>query len=211
MRPPQLPGQACRTRFPSRRNAAGLTTRVVLLGAILNFWGIHLSGVTRNRFSAKVQEPKGMGRGRSVRRTSSRSLGETPLSVQWVWPGPLTYPECHETMKTFCCMLARAWTELDVTGDPIEIGHEFIDTPLLELMAGATPNGNVAPQPILHLAALVCCSAFDIAVHDAYGRLLGQDDSHPYCRATPADDPRLQSVAVTGETWAPSGRRCRAC
>ena len=58
-----------------------------------------------------------MGRGRSVRRTSSRRLGETPLSVQWAWPGPLTYPECHETMKTFCCMLARAWTEFDVTGD----------------------------------------------------------------------------------------------
>ena len=210
MRPPQLPGQACGTRFPSRRNAAGLTTRVVLLGAILNFLGYPSERSDPEPLFGQGSGTERNG-GRSVRRTSSRRLGETPLSVQWVWPGPLTYPECHETMKTFCCMLARAWTELDVTGDPIEIGHEFIDTPLLDLMAGATPNGNVAPQPILHLAALVCCSAFDIAVHDAYGRLLGQDDSHPYCRATPADDPRLQSVAVTGETWAPSGRRCRAC
>ena len=26
-----------------------------------------------------------------------------------------------------------------------------------------------------HLAALVCCSAFDVALHDAYGKLLGRD------------------------------------
>jgi L-alanine-DL-glutamate epimerase-like enolase superfamily enzyme len=30
-------------------------------------------------------------------------------------------------------------------------------------------------EPMPWLAALVCCSAFDIAVHDAYGQLLGKD------------------------------------
>ncbi|MCK4276015.1 MAG: hypothetical protein KAX78_05845, partial [Phycisphaerae bacterium] len=28
--------------------------------------------------------------------------GETPLSVQWVWPTDLSYDERHEALKAFC-------------------------------------------------------------------------------------------------------------
>ena len=35
--------------------------------------------------------------------------GETPLSVQWVWPGAGSYEERHEALKLFCLKAARAW------------------------------------------------------------------------------------------------------
>src|SRR5262245_33506963 len=34
--------------------------------------------------------------------------GETPLSVQWVWPGGLPYEARHATLKDFSALLARA-------------------------------------------------------------------------------------------------------
>ena len=32
--------------------------------------------------------------------------GETPLSVQWVWPAPLPYETRHQRLKHFCRTLA---------------------------------------------------------------------------------------------------------
>ena len=40
---------------------------------------------------------------------TARGWGETPLSVQWVWPSSLPYGERHEALKRFCVMLAEAW------------------------------------------------------------------------------------------------------
>ena len=100
--------------------------------------------------------------------------GETPLSVQWVWPSALSYEQRHEALKTFCVRLAEAWAAFDVPGHPLEVGHAFISARLPELLAeaNAARGGNVEPMP--WLAALVCCSAFDIALHDAYGILHGR-------------------------------------
>src|SRR5881394_1720563 len=33
--------------------------------------------------------------------------GETPLSVQWVWPSSIPYEERHQTLLRFCKTLAR--------------------------------------------------------------------------------------------------------
>jgi L-alanine-DL-glutamate epimerase-like enolase superfamily enzyme len=104
--------------------------------------------------------------------------GETPLSVQWAWPSTLSYGERHEAMKCFCGMLAAAWTDFAGTGHPMEVGYEFqtqVLPGLLDTLNGARQaadvSGSVEPMP--WLAALICCSAFDIALHDAYGVLHG--------------------------------------
>jgi len=94
--------------------------------------------------------------------------GETPLSVQWVWPAALSYEQRHEALKEFCMMLAGAWRQFDRTGHPLEIGYAFqLDrlVPLLHEFNAARDE----PRRIPYLAALVCCSLFDIALHDAYG------------------------------------------
>src|SRR5688572_24915601 len=56
--------------------------------------------------------------GRGGRTTAG--WGETPLSVQWAWPANFSYAERHEAMIEFCRRLARAWSEFDVCGHPIE-------------------------------------------------------------------------------------------
>ena len=43
--------------------------------------------------------------GRDHRRADG--WGETPLSVQWVWPSKLAYAERHERLKHFCILLVR--------------------------------------------------------------------------------------------------------
>jgi L-alanine-DL-glutamate epimerase-like enolase superfamily enzyme len=104
----------------------------------------------------------------------ARGWGETPLSVQWTWPGSLGYQERADTMQHFCRMLAEAWAKFDRQGHPMELGSEFIESVLPALLKKLNATRGKA-EPMPHLAALVCCSAFDLAVHDAYGKLLERD------------------------------------
>lgn len=94
--------------------------------------------------------------------------GETPLNVQWVWPSQLSYHERHESLKKFCLKLAQAWSEFEYYGHAMEIGHAFQKQVLPDILLEMNRvRGDTEPIP--WLAALVCCSAFDIAIHDAYG------------------------------------------
>jgi L-alanine-DL-glutamate epimerase-like enolase superfamily enzyme len=103
---------------------------------------------------------------------TAEGWGETPLSVQWVWPSALPLAPRTEVLKTFCRELARSWAGFAGQGHPMEIGHDFQEQilPALLTQTNATQGQEVEPMP--WLAALVCCSAFDLAVHDAFGRLL---------------------------------------
>ncbi len=105
-----------------------------------------------------------------ARGRTAEGWGETPLSVQWVWPSRLSYEERHEALKRFCLTLARAWAGFASTGHPIEVGHAF----QRDILGGLLKEANAqraGADPMPWLAALVCCSAFDIALHDAYGML----------------------------------------
>ena len=112
--------------------------------------------------------------------------GETPLSVQWVWPSQLSYNERHEALKDFCLRLVEAWGTFEFCGHAMEIGHAFQKEVLSVLLAAFNrERGNSEPMP--WLAALVCCSAFDIALHDAYGvanqKPIYQTYAPPYMKA----------------------------
>jgi L-alanine-DL-glutamate epimerase-like enolase superfamily enzyme len=99
--------------------------------------------------------------------------GETPISVQWTWPSALSYEERHAALEKLCIALNEAWAAFDATGHPMEIGHAFQEKVLPRLLADVNA-ARAQGEPIPWLAALVCCSPFDIALHDAYGALLGQ-------------------------------------
>jgi L-alanine-DL-glutamate epimerase-like enolase superfamily enzyme len=106
---------------------------------------------------------------------TAQGWGETPLSVSWAWPSSLPYQHRNETMQLFCRMLAEAWAGFETQGHPIEVGSDFVETQLGKLLQQLNRQRGAKAEPMPHLAALVCCSAFDIALHDAYGRLLGRE------------------------------------
>ena len=96
--------------------------------------------------------------------------GETPLSVQWVWPSNISYEERHQALKNFCIKLAQTWSSFDASGHPMEVGYAFQQEELQKLLKEFNEEHKVS-EPMPYLAALVCCSLFDIAFHDAYGIL----------------------------------------
>lgn len=98
--------------------------------------------------------------------------GETPLSVQWVWPSKLPYDTRCRALQDFCIRLAEAWARFDHTGHAMEIGCDFLASRLPELLDEFNAD---QPEPMPYLAALVCCSPMDIALHDAYGMACGCD------------------------------------
>ncbi len=101
--------------------------------------------------------------------------GETPLSVQWVWPSSLPYQTRFEQLKRFTEALTRAWPVFDQLGHPLELGYMFKEEVLPGLLKGANADVQATGERMPWLAALVCCSPFDLALHDAYGQLLRRD------------------------------------
>jgi L-alanine-DL-glutamate epimerase-like enolase superfamily enzyme len=100
--------------------------------------------------------------------TRAQGWGETPLSVQWVWPSALSYAVRLNALQDFCDLLAEAYAQFPARGHAMEIGHDFLEAVLPALLKSfneTLPSGVRIPK----LAALVCASAFDLALHDAYG------------------------------------------
>lgn len=127
----------------------------------LKFGTETLTSVTCARARVVVEDRLG--------RTAS-GWGETPLSVQWVWPSRVDYSVRHQMLRDFCEQLAAVWSKLDAYGHPLEIGHDFQAGDLPRELAQFNERCQ-ATEPMPLLAALVCCSPLDIALHDAYGNL----------------------------------------
>ena len=135
---------------------AELYTLPVHTRMLLKFGGETVDYVTCARCRMVVE-------GRDGRR--AEGWGETPLSVTWVWPGTLAYEVRHRALKDLCRQLTEAWASFECWGHPMEVGYDFLSQVLPRLRR----------QPMPWLAALVCDSLFDIALHDAYGNLHRRD------------------------------------
>lgn len=129
----------------------------------LKFGSETLTHVTCARVQVSVTDREGR---------TAQGWGETPLSVQWAWPSSLAYKDRHQRMKDFCRTLTDEWSQFEATGHAMEIGHAFLEERLPALWKAQNQGAAGAQMP--WLAALICCSAFDIAVHDAYGNLHGR-------------------------------------
>ena len=111
--------------------------------------------------------------------------GETPLSVQWVWPSALPYATRYELLKALCLELASDWLSWSGEGHALEVGWEFIHqlSKRLDIFNQARRGQDINDthvEPIPWLAALVCNSAFDIALHDAFGKLVRKPTYQTY-------------------------------
>ena len=99
--------------------------------------------------------------------------GETPLSVQWVWPSSVPYSERHSALIEFTKILAKEWLKFDELGHPIELSHAFQQNVLHSRQDQF--NAERGGEPMPYLAGLVAASVFDQAIHDAYGVLHNVD------------------------------------
>lgn len=104
--------------------------------------------------------------------------GETPLSVSWVWPSTLTVAERARRMEAFSVRVAKLLEGCGLQGHPMELGHDFQHQHLLPALEAE--NATTGGAPIPYLGALVAFSAFDIAIHDAFGNLVGRDVFRTY-------------------------------
>jgi L-alanine-DL-glutamate epimerase-like enolase superfamily enzyme len=122
--------------------------------------------VTLARVQMRVEDRSGR---------SALGWGETPIMPQWVWPGSVPYAERVQALKELHLRLRRAWAQLSEAerGHPLEVGQGFQRQALMELLAEYNGTRRGGQEPVPWLAGLVCCSAFDIALHDAYGVLHG--------------------------------------
>ena len=105
---------------------------------------------------------------------TAEGWGETPLSVQWAWPSALPCEPRHQALKSFCRRLAPAWVAFERAGHPLEVGYEFQERVLPKLLDEFNQQSAGQPGAMPRLAALVCNSAFDLALHDAFGKLVGR-------------------------------------
>ena len=94
--------------------------------------------------------------------------GETPLSAAWAWPSDLSYEIRETAMTGFAAALATDLKAFSATGHPMEIGSAYQTERLTDMRREYSDTHGVE---LPYLAALVTLSAFDIAIHDAYGKL----------------------------------------
>ncbi len=125
----------------------------------LKFGTETLTSVTVARACVTVEDRNGK---------RAEGWGETPLSVQWVWPSKLPYAERHERLKAFSILLARELVNFQGRGHAFEVGADFEEHVLPKLLQ---QFNHAAAEPMPLLAALVCLSLFDLALHDAFGQL----------------------------------------
>lgn len=101
---------------------------------------------------------------------SAVGWAETPLSVAWVWPSKLGYLEREDRLKAFCGVLRDDLVAHGECGHPFVIGHRYIEDRLHDRLEEENEGlGEDAGMP--HLAGLVCLSAFDLSLYDAFGKL----------------------------------------
>ena len=61
-----------------------------------------------------------------IRGKRAEGWGETPLSVQWVWPSALPYEERHQALKKLCRDLAESWGQFEEQGHALEVEDSLL-------------------------------------------------------------------------------------
>jgi L-alanine-DL-glutamate epimerase-like enolase superfamily enzyme len=106
----------------------------------------------------------------------AEGFGSMTLGNVWSFPSAtLSYHQTLEAMKQLAGKIAAIVESYGGAGDPIELNHH-----LETLYMDAAKSMPVGDTPIPPLCTLVVSSAFDAAIHDAFGKALGLNCYHAY-------------------------------
>jgi L-alanine-DL-glutamate epimerase-like enolase superfamily enzyme len=137
----------------------------------IKFGGVALDRVTLLNVNMVVERANGK---------LARGFGSMPLGNVWAWPSKeLSYEQTLETMKAAADDFALIWLRDGATGPCHPIQLSYLIEPFL---IGWSDRRNTAGDTIHMpgLASLVVASAFDAALHDAYGKAFGLNCYHTY-------------------------------
>jgi L-alanine-DL-glutamate epimerase-like enolase superfamily enzyme len=127
----------------------------------IKFGGVALDRVTVLNVRMTVESGGG--------KTTTGS-GSMPLGNVWAFPSRLlTYDQTLAAMRFIASRVAQDYRGCGSTGHPIEITHR-LEPEVLHAGNDYTALHQLA-EPVPKLAVLVAASAFDAALHDAYGKL----------------------------------------
>lgn len=116
---------------------------------------------------------------RSLSGKIGEGFGQMPLSNTWSFPSrTLSYDTTLAAMKTLAGRISGLTASFKEYGHPIEINWA-LESQYLKAAAEITRESSLS-EPIPKLCTLVTASAFDAAVHDAYGKLHGLNCYYTY-------------------------------
>ncbi len=131
--------------------------------APLKFGGVAIDRVTLLNVDCVVEGVNGK---------TSKGFGSMPLGNVWSFPSKvLGYDATLEAMKVLAELIARIAADCPESGHPIDLSWSL--EPVYLQAAAQVSHELRLPEPIPVLCAQVVASAFDAAVHDAFGKLHG--------------------------------------
>lgn len=132
----------------------------------IKFGGVVVDRVTLLNVACSVRNPDGR---------TAQGFGSMPLGNVWAFPSrKLSYDETLRAMKDLADRISSILESCDLRDHPIALAHLL--EPQYEKAAAEMDLG----EPIPRLCTMVVASAFDAAVHDAYGKLHGCNCYHTY-------------------------------
>jgi hypothetical protein len=136
----------------------------------IKFGGIAVDRVTILNVECRVRTETG---------ENARGFGSMPLGNVWSFPSRvLGYDGTLQAMKALAERIARIAGSCTETGHPIDLG--WMLEPEYERAAAEVSRELNLAEPIPRLCTMVVASAFDAAVHDAYGKLHRRNCYHTY-------------------------------
>ncbi|HWA97624.1 MAG TPA: hypothetical protein VG713_04005, partial [Pirellulales bacterium] len=103
-----------------------------------------------------------------------QGFGSMPMSNAWAWPSQTVSGD--DTLWGMCEFARRAIERAGAyrgLGHPLEITHDLAHDHAT--IASEVSKARTLAEPIPRLAQLVAASPVEAAVHDAYGKVLGQN------------------------------------
>jgi len=138
--------------------------------APLKFGGTIVDRVTLLNVNSVVQTRRGR---------PAKGFGSMPLGNVWAFPSKvMSYETTLGAMKSIAARVAHLTGSYQEFAHPIDISTT-LEPEFLKASADVTGELKLA-EPIPKLATLVVASAFDAALHDAYGKAHGLNCYHTY-------------------------------